>query len=251
MRLAARIYQAKREKVIRVLFTKLFTMLKSHPVSTVLRVDSPIQELRMSSIHVYRTAVEFSEGLIHKVSYSPRRLAVPESGTLAVQFNLLCLRHPGRPRPSNFEPCWRPAGGIRCPTSVHTKLMAAILWLILLTVISLNIYHMWRTGQISGVVPQSRRERLRLCWVVVGAVNFVAFVAHVIRDGTCSLFGRERLVDGHYLVVSHGKDISFTPGGYWFSYWHGVVFVTVHLVCMLAVWGLRRSGDLADESTPT
>jgi len=93
MRLAARIYQAKREKVIRVLF-KIVHNAQIPPVSTVLRVDSPIQELRMSSIHVYRTAVEFSESLIHKVSYSPRRLAVPESGTLAVQFNLLCLRHP-------------------------------------------------------------------------------------------------------------------------------------------------------------
>jgi len=57
--------------------------------------------------------------------------------------------------------------------------MTGILWLILVAGISLNIYHMWRTGQISGVAPQTRRERLRLLWVVIGAVNFVAFIAHL------------------------------------------------------------------------
>jgi hypothetical protein len=126
--------------------------------------------------------------------------------------------------------------------------MAAILWLIFLVMISLSIYHVWRTGQISGVAPQTRRERLRLLWLVVGVVNFVAFIAHVLSDGTCALFGRERLVDGHYLLVSHGKDISFTPAGYWFSYWHGVAFVAVHLVCIVAVWRLHRSEDLRHES---
>ena len=121
--------------------------------------------------------------------------------------------------------------------------MAALLWLIFLVIVCLNIYHMWHTGQISSVAPQNRRQRLRLLWVAVGAVNFVVFVAHVVSDGTCAFPTGGRLVAGQYLVLSHGKDIPFTPNSYWFSYIHGIFFVILHLVCIIACWRLLRNGD--------
>ena len=121
--------------------------------------------------------------------------------------------------------------------------MAAILWLILLAMISLNIYRLWRTGQISGITPKTRRERVRALWLVVGAVNFAAFLAHVLHDGTSAFPSGGRLVAGQFLVPSHGKEIAFTEVGYFFSYAHGVVFVIIHLVCMVVLWRLheRRS----------
>jgi hypothetical protein len=90
-------------------------------------------------------------------------------------------------------------------------------------------------------MPKSHRNRVRTVWVIIGAVNFVAFLFDALNDGTCALFGRARFEGGHYLVVSHGKDITFSSSGYWFSYWHGVVFIVIHSVCTIAVWRLRRA----------
>jgi hypothetical protein len=112
--------------------------------------------------------------------------------------------------------------------------MAPILWLILVTMISLNIYHLWRTGQITGVAPKTRRESVRLRWLVVGVVNFAAFLAHLVSDGTCAFPIGGRFIAGQYLVPSHGKDIPFTPNSYWFSYVHGVVFVIIHVASLVS-----------------
>ena len=93
----------------------------------------------------------------------------------------------------------------------------------------------------SNSMSESHRSRVRTAWGIGGAVNFVVFLFHALSDGTCALFGRARFEGAHYLVLSHGKDIAFTSSGYWFSYWHGVVFIVIHLVCMIAVWRLRRA----------
>jgi len=102
---------------------------------------------------------------------------------------------------------------------------------------------MWRTGQISGVVPQSRRERLRLCWVVVGAVNFVALSHTLLGTARAHCWQRE---------ISGRATIWLFPMARIFPLRQELLvqllarccLVTVHLVVMLAVWGLRRSGDL-------
>lgn len=81
-------------------------------------------------------------------------------------------------------------------------------------------------------------KRTLLVVLVLGAANFIAFVVHVLADSTCALFGNGRYLDGLYLVRSHGKDIVFTPGAYWFSYIHGVVAVLIHIAC--TVWYFRK-----------
>ena len=90
---------------------------------------------------------------------------------------------------------------------------------------------------------EKRRERVRLASVIVACVNFAAFVWHSLSDGGCATFAKSRLVEGHFLVNSHGREISFSPGGYWFSFWHGIVFIAVHLICMVAVWRKRRNAN--------
>jgi hypothetical protein len=125
--------------------------------------------------------------------------------------------------------------------------MAAIIWLIFMAVASFIAYAAWRSGQIAAF-PQTRRERLRLLWVVIFVINFLAFIAHGFRDGASAFFGTGRLVDGHYLVVEHGRQVSFTPGGYWFNYWHSVVFLVVFIACAVAIGRLKRSRDSTSES---
>src|SRR5207248_9049193 len=100
----------------------------------------------------------------------------------------------------------------------------------LFVIFGLVLWRMRRTGEISGFVPRTRRVRFRLCWLVVGVVNFLAFLAHGAfdRGGFAFPIGG-RLVDGLYLVAQHGRDFAFTPSRYLFSYWHGVFFVVLHL----------------------
>jgi bacteriorhodopsin len=119
--------------------------------------------------------------------------------------------------------------------------MTAILFLIFLAILSLVLWRMWMTGEITGFSPRTREERLRFYWLAIGAVNFLAFIAHIMRDGTCAFPSGGRLVGGYYLVPCHGRDIAFTPTGYAFSFWHGIIFVVIHLVCMFAMWRLRRT----------
>ena len=108
---------------------------------------------------------------------------------------------------------------------------------------------MWLAGEISGVAPHTRREKVRLCWLVVAIVNFLAFGLHMGLDGgACALAYGGHLVGGEYLVPSHGKDIALSPSRYLFNLWHGVFFVIVHLVCMFAVWRLRRTGGSSRET---
>ena len=116
--------------------------------------------------------------------------------------------------------------------------MAAILYLIFLAILSLVIWRMWMTGQISGVAPKTRKEKIQLFFGIIGAVNFIAFLAHMGIDGTSAFPSGGRLVDGHYLVPNHGKEVSFTPIRYQLSYVHGVIALVVHIVCMVALWKL-------------
>ena len=106
--------------------------------------------------------------------------------------------------------------------------------------VALVLWRMWMMGEISGVAPHSRRGRARLLWLVVGAVNFVAFVVHVLIDHGSAFPTGGRLVGEQYLVLQHGKDIPFTVSGHLFNYWHGVFFIVVQLVCMFALWRLRK-----------
>jgi len=127
--------------------------------------------------------------------------------------------------------------------------MIAILYLVFLAIVSLVLWRMWLTGEISGFAPQTRREKTRLCWLIVGMVNFLAFVLHMGLDGgACALVYGGHWVGEQYLVPSHGKDISLSPSRYLFNFWHAVVFIIVHLLCMFAIWRLRTTGDLNHES---
>src|SRR6266545_2570978 len=115
-----------------------------------------------------------------------------------------------------------------------------VLVLSFMAVTGLVVYRMWLAGEISTFAAQSRRERIRLRWVVVGAVNFIAFVAHIEWDrGACVLGYGGHLVGGQYLVPSHGKDIALSTARYFFNLWHGVFFVVLHLLCMLVIWRLH------------
>ena len=116
--------------------------------------------------------------------------------------------------------------------------MAAILYLIFLAILSLVLWRMWMTGQISGPGPKTRQEKIRLLFVIIGAVNFVAFLVHMGIDGTSAFPSGGRLVDGHYLVPNHGREVSFTPIRYQLSYLHGVIALVVHIACTVAIWKL-------------
>jgi hypothetical protein len=128
--------------------------------------------------------------------------------------------------------------------------MAILFWFAFMTWICFVLYMGWRTGrfEITTVVPKTRHDKSRIIWVVICAVNFLAFTLDMVIKGTCAFPSGGQLVDGHYLVSSHGREISFTPAAFWFSYAHGVVFVIVHLVCMFALWRLRRTKDLRNET---
>jgi hypothetical protein len=125
--------------------------------------------------------------------------------------------------------------------------MAILLWLIFTSWVCFVVYWNWRTGRIDITRdrPKARQDRVRTLWVVVGAANFFAFLADIAVNGTCAFPTGGHLIDGHYLVPSHGKE--FSPTAFWFSYIHGVVFVIVHLVCMFAVSRLRRKKVKTDE----
>ena len=89
------------------------------------------------------------------------------------------------------------------------------------------------------IFPKTRLERIRVLWALTGGANFLAFLAHIVSDGTTAFPTGGRLVAGQYLVSSHGKDIAFTESGYIFSYAHGVIFIVVHIACMVAFWWLH------------
>jgi hypothetical protein len=127
--------------------------------------------------------------------------------------------------------------------------MAILLWLIFMAWVCIVVYWQWRTGKIkiTSVRPQVPQDRVRLIWLVVGAANFLAFGAEIAINGTCAFPTGGHLIDGHYLVPSHGREISFSPTAFWFSYIHGVVFVIVHLMCMFAISRLRRKEVTTDE----
>ena len=129
--------------------------------------------------------------------------------------------------------------------------LTLILFLIFFVIVSLVLWRMWLGGEISGFAPRTRQERLRLCWLIVCAVNFLAFLAHAAFDrGGFAFPTGGRLVDGVYLVTQHGRDFAFTPSRYFFSYWHGVFFVVVHLVCMVAFWRLKKADENAENDSP-
>jgi hypothetical protein len=124
---------------------------------------------------------------------------------------------------------------------MSTTTLTLILFLVFIGMLSLVLWTMWIRGEISGFAPRTHRERLRLCWLIVAAVNFIAFLAHAGFDRGCFAFpAGGRLVGGLYHVTQHGRDFTFTPGRYLFSYWHGVLFVIVHIVCTVAYWRLKK-----------
>lgn len=96
------------------------------------------------------------------------------------------------------------------------------------------------SSALPPLIPRTHRERIRLLWVLVGAANFLAFVAHMVKDGTCTLFGGGRWMADQYLAYSHGSELPFTATGFWFSYIHGWLFLIVHFACMVAIWWLKK-----------
>jgi hypothetical protein len=126
--------------------------------------------------------------------------------------------------------------------------LTVILFLIFFAMVALVVWRMKMAGEISGFAPQTHRERVRLYWLIAGVVNFLAFLIHAGFDhGGFAFPAGGRLVGDIYLVTQHGRDFSFTPARYFFSYWHGVVFVVVHLICTVAIWRLRKTGDVTDD----
>ena len=87
---------------------------------------------------------------------------------------------------------------------------------------------------------QARRKRAESVVGAIGLLNFVGFLGHLLADKTSAFPGGGTLVNGVYFVATHGHQIAFTPAEFWFSYVHGVVFVVVHLVCMILGWRFRR-----------
>jgi hypothetical protein len=122
--------------------------------------------------------------------------------------------------------------------------MTAIYFLFFIGIASLAFRRLWVAGMFSGsFFPKTHKERIRFYWILFGVVNFLAFVVHALADGTSAFPSGGRWVDGYYLVASHGKDIAFTPKAYAFSYWHGVLCVVIHFVCMFMAWRLRETED--------
>ena len=121
--------------------------------------------------------------------------------------------------------------------------MIAAFFTFFFAVLILNIWMMWRRGEITGIAPATPRERRRLVWVAIGAVNFIVFVLHVVAKGTCAFPAGGNLADGVYLVPSHGRMIPFSPTAYALSYAHGVIAVLIHVASMIAVWRLRQSKE--------
>jgi len=118
--------------------------------------------------------------------------------------------------------------------------LTVILFLVFFAMMALVLWSLWLRGETSGFAPKTQSEKMRLCWLVVGVVNFVAFLAHAAFDrGGFAFPTGGRLVDGVYHVTQHSKDFAFTPSRYLFSYWHGVLFVVIHLICMFALWRLK------------
>lgn len=118
-----------------------------------------------------------------------------------------------------------------------------IIFVAIVSLVSLVIWRMQSNGEkFSSLVPRTRHERIRCCWLAIGALNLLAFIVHMGVDGTSAFPAGGRLVNGYYLVADRGRDVAFTPNEYVFSYWHGIIFVILHLVCMVAIWRLK-TGD--------
>jgi hypothetical protein len=131
---------------------------------------------------------------------------------------------------------------------VSTLLLTISISLVFLAGIALVLWRMWMLGEISGSVPRTRRERFRLLWAIVGGLNFVAFLLHVMTDHGSAFPAGGRLVDGVYQVMEHGHYISFSPARYQFSFYHGLLFVIVSLLCVISVWRLRGAEELKGET---
>jgi hypothetical protein len=141
--------------------------------------------------------------------------------------------------PQCYAPDKSPQANSPCQLPMTLTL---ILFLVFFAMLALVIWRMWLTGEITGFAPRTHRERLRLCWLVAAAVNFLAFLVHGALDrGAFAFPAGGRLADGVYLVTQHGRDFALTPARYLFSFWHGVLFVVVHLVCMVAIRRLKNA----------
>ena len=100
-----------------------------------------------------------------------------------------------------------------------------------------------------GPSQKTRRDRIRSLVLWIGLWNFLAFLGHVMADKASPFPGGGRLVNGVYLIAWHGSEISLTPVQFWLGYLHGVVFVVVHLACMLLGWRFRDAQERVSRGT--
>jgi hypothetical protein len=121
-------------------------------------------------------------------------------------------------------------------------MMTAFIWLVFMGFACLVIYVQWKSGRlsISGVGPKSQVDRVRAYWVLGGAINFLAFLLHVVVDGASAFPAGGVFEMGDYMVRSHGRVIPFSPPSFWFNYAHGVFFIVAHVVSSIAIWRLSR-----------
>jgi hypothetical protein len=91
--------------------------------------------------------------------------------------------------------------------------------------------------------------RTRLFLTVVFAVNFLAFLFHMLHDGATAFPLGGTPIGDHYTVINHGTQVSFTPAAYRFSYLHGLVFALVSLVCIVWLWYLRHKAQSISDAT--
>jgi hypothetical protein len=148
-----------------------------------------------------------------------------------------------RPQLASATRIWQPEQQRDTTPLVLSRRMnlTITLYLLFLTVVSLVVWRMWMKGEISVGSLRTPGERVRQRWVILGAVNFVAFLAHLLVDRGCAFPAGGRLVGGAYLVTEHGQDVAFAPAAYFFSYLHGLFFVAFHLVCMIGIWQSRQT----------
>jgi len=91
--------------------------------------------------------------------------------------------------------------------------------------------------------------RTRLFLTVIFALNFLAFLFHMLHDGATAFPLGGTFTANHYIVMNHGTAVSFTPAAYRFSYLHGLLFAVVSLVCIVWLLYLRRKTHSVSDAT--
>ena len=93
-----------------------------------------------------------------------------------------------RPQLASATRIWQPDQQRDTTPLVLSRCMnlTITLYLLFLTVVSLVVWRMWMKGEISVGSLRTPGERVRQRWVILGAVNFVAFLAHLLVDRGCA-----------------------------------------------------------------